>query len=149
MVATATDTTPLLDGRFRATILTVVMAVLAIMTIDGLLTWVAAEEAADTIAVVEARDGEVDDRGLILDNSQKAEIAAASDGDRLDRDKIDTKTWMAVIATIAAAALTLASEPGSSRQVLAIVVLIAAASFFVPLYFHEDTIDIVTTSHGG
>ena len=149
MVATATDTAPLLDGRFRTTFLAVIMIALTAMTIDGTLTWLAAEEATEVIDVIEQRVGEIDNRGLILSDAQRAEIAAASDGDRLDRDEIDTKTWLAVIATIAATALTLASEPGSSRRVLAIMVVIAAAAFFVPLYFYADAIDIVTTSHGG
>lgn len=149
MVATTTDPAPLLDGRFRTTFLAVIMVALAAMTIDGVLTWVAAEEATDVIDVIEERDGEIDHRGLILNDAQRAEIAAVSDGDRLDRDEIDTKTWLAVIALIAATALTLASEPGSSRHVLAATVMIAAAAFFVPLYFYADAIDIVTTSHGG
>lgn len=148
MVATNTAP-PLLDGRHRSVFVALVTVVLALMTIDGMLTWLAADEASEIIDVVESRDGEIDSRGLILTGSQRAEIAAASDGDRLDRDEIDTKTWLAVIATIAAAALTIAGEPGSSRRVLAICVIVAAGAFFVPLYVYADTIDIVTTSHGG
>lgn len=149
-----TNTTPLLDGPRRSIFLGLVMLVLVLMTADGLLTWLEAEDAQEAIDELVASDperypGGIDDTGQLLNAEGRAQIAAQTDGDRLDRDLITTKTWLAVAAVIAAIALTLASGPGSSRNILALAIVISAAAFFVPLVFHGDTIDIVTTAHGG
>lgn len=143
------DSVPLLDGKGRSLFAGLVMAVLTLMTIDGVLTWVAAEDARPAIEAIENRDGRIDDRGLILNSSQRAEIASQSDGDRLDRDLVDGKMWLAVIGILAAAVLTISAGPGSSRNVLATMVFVAGGAFFVPLVVYAETIDIVTTSHGG
>ncbi len=129
--------------------LAVVLFALTLMTVDGALTWVAAGEASDVISVVRDRDGAIDDRGLILRSGQRAEIAADTDGDRLDRDLVDTKILLVVIALIAAAALTASGGPGSSRRVLSTTIVIAGGTFFIPLIYFSDTIDIVSTSYGG
>ena len=146
---TTADSTPLLDGRWRGAVSTLIMVILLVVAIDGVLTWLAAEDAKPAIDQIEDRDGPIDDRGLILDADQRAEIASISDGDRLDRDLIDRKLWLAVVAVVAAAALTISAGPGSSRTVLATMVVVAAAAFFVPMVVYADTIDIVTTAHGG
>lgn len=146
---TTADSTPLLDGRWRGPITTFVMVVLLAITVDGVMTWLAAEDVRPTIETIENRDGPIDDRGLILNDSQRAAIAAVSDGDRLDRDLVDRKLWLAVVAVIAATAMTISAGPGSSRNVLGTMIVVAAGAFFVPLIVYADTIDIVTTSHGG
>lgn len=148
------DHTPLLDGPRRSIFLAVVVLVLGLMTVDGLLTWIEARDADDIVEqVVEAHPDRyptgVGGNCGICQPDDRATIAANTDGDRLDRDTVTTKTLLAVIGLIAAVALTIASGPGSSRNVLAAMIAIAAAAFFVPLIFHADTIDIVTTAHGG
>lgn len=153
MTSTASPT-PLLDGPRRSTFLAVVALVLALITVDGLLTWIEAEDAEDAIDQVVAANQEryptgIDDTGQLLSSADRAKIASATDGDRLDSDHVRRNTWLAVIGLIAAVALTIASGPGSSRNILALAIIIAAASFFAPLWFHTDTIDIVTTAHGG
>lgn len=154
MTSTLTDQAPLLDGAKRGFVLGFMLAVMAIMTVDGLLTWVAADEGSKTIDNVIAAAPErfptgIDDAGTLLNDNDRAFVAARTDGDRLDRDLVTTKTWLAVVAVIAAVALTIASGPGSSRNVLAAVIVLSAAAFFVPLYLHEATIDQVTTAHLG
>lgn len=154
MATTAIAEAPLLDGRFRGVVVGFVFAVLALMTVDGALTWLAADEGTETIDTVLAANQDrypagIDDRGLLLNDEDRAVIAGQTDGDRLDRDTITSKTVLAVVAVIAAVALALASAPGSSRNVLAAVIVIAAVVFFAPIYVHHATIDQVTTSHGG
>ena len=146
--------TPLLDGPRRSLFLAIIVLVLGLMTVDGLLTWVEARDADEIVEQVVAANPERYPTGVgancgICQPDDRATIAANTDGDRLDRDTVTTKTWLAVIGLIGAVSLTLASAPGSSRNVLAAMILIAAAAFFVPLIFHSDTIDIVTTAHGG
>jgi hypothetical protein len=153
MTSTANQT-PLLDGPRRSIFLGVIMLVLALVTIDGLLTWIEARDADEAIEAMVAANPETYPAGVgdncgICQPNDRAALAAVTDGDRLDRDTVTTKTWLAVIGVIGAIALTIASGPGSSRNVLAAMIIIAAAAFFVPLVFHADTIDIVTTAHGG
>lgn len=153
MTSTVNET-PLLDGPRRSIALALIALVLAFVTVDGLLTWTEARDADDIVEQVVAANPETYPTGVggncgICQPEDRATIAANTDGDRLDRDTVTTKTWLAVIGLIAAVALTIASGPGSSRNVLATMILIAAASFFVPLVIHSDTIDIVTTAHGG
>lgn len=139
--------TPLLDGPRRS-------LALALMTVDGVVTWLEARDADEIVEQVVAANPNRYPTGVgancgICQPDDRATIAANTDGDRLDRDTVNTKTWLAVIGLIAAVALTIASGPGSSRNVLAAAIVIAAAAFFVPLVLHSDTIDIVTTAHGG
>lgn len=146
--------TPLLDGPRRSIIVTLIMVVLALIAIDGLLTWLEARDADDAIEAMVAANPETYPTGVggncgICQPDDRAALAAVTDGDRLDRDLVTTKTWLAVIGLIAAVALTIASGPGSSRNIFATMIIISAAAFFVPLVFHGDTIDIVTTVHGG
>lgn len=146
--------TPLLDGPRRTIVLAVILLVLGLMAVDGLLTWLEAQDADDIIAEVVAANPERYPTGVgancgICQPDDRAIIAANTDGDRLDRDTVTTKIWLAVVGLIAAVALTLASRPGSSRNILAAMIIISGAAFFVPLFFHSDTIDIVTTAHGG
>jgi hypothetical protein len=146
--------TPLLDGPRRSLALALISLVLALMTVDGVVTWIEARDADEIVEQVVAANPERYPTGVgancgICQPDDRATIAANTDGDRLDRDTVTTKTWLAVIGLIAAVALTIASGPGSSRNVLAAAIVIAAAAFFVPLVFHSDTIDIVTTAHGG
>jgi len=146
--------TPLLDGPRRSIFLTVIMLVLAFVAIDGLLTWLEARDADDAIEEMVAANQETYPAGVgsncgICQPDDRAALAAVTNGDRLDRDLVTTKTWLAVIGIIAAVALTIASGPGSSRNILALMIVISAAAFFVPLIFHADSIDIVTTVHGG
>jgi hypothetical protein len=144
------STTPLLDGRHRGWVTAAVFIVLCAMTIDGLVTWLEARDADEVIAIVgDDVAGGVDDRGLLLDASHRAEVAANTNGDRLDRDWVNEKMVLAAVAVITAAGLVLWSKPGSSRNVMAMCILVAAAAFFAPLFLHADTIDIVTTAHGG
>lgn len=124
------------------------------MAVDGLLTWLEARDADEIVEQVVAANPERYPTGVgancgICQPGDRATIAANTDGDRLDRDTVTTKTWLAVAGVIAAVALTLSSDPGSSRNLLAAMIVIAAAAFFVPLIFHSDTIDIVTTAHRG
>jgi hypothetical protein len=146
--------TPLLDGPRRSLALALISLVLALMTVDGVVTWIEARDADEIVEQIVAANPELYPTGVgancgICQPDDRATIAANTDGDRLDRDTVTTKTWLAVIGLIAAVALTIASGPGSSRNVLAAAIVIAAAAFFVPLVFHSDTIDIVTTAHGG
>jgi hypothetical protein len=146
--------TPLLDGPRRSLALALISLVLALMTVDGVVTWIEARDADEIVEQIVAANPERYPTGVgancgICQPDDRATIAANTDGDRLDRDTVTTKTWLAVIGLIAAVALTIASGPGSSRNVLAAAIVIAAAAFFVPLVFHSDTIDIVTTAHGG
>jgi hypothetical protein len=146
--------TPLLDGPRRSIFAGVIMLVLALMAVDGLLTWLEARDADDAIQAVVDANPETYPTGVgencgICQPEDRVTIAATTDGDRLDRDLVTTKTWLAVIGLIGAVALTIAAGPGSSRNILAAMILISGASFFVPLIFHADTIDIVTTAHGG
>ncbi|MEM7142912.1 MAG: hypothetical protein AAF548_17950 [Actinomycetota bacterium] len=154
MTATAVNQTPLLDGRFRTLALGIVVAALALITLDGVLTWTEARTADDTIdAFVAANDDRyptgLGDNGGILVTEDRERLAAATDGDRLDEELVRNKTYLAIVALIAAVALTIAAGPGSSRNLLAGMIVLAAAAFFVPLIFHTDTIQIVTTAHGG
>lgn len=149
-----TDQAPLLNGPFGGMVVGFVLAILAVMTVDGALTWLAADEGSKTIDTVIDANPEryptgVDDRGQLLNESDRNFVAAQTNGDRLDRDTITDKTVLAVIAMIAAIALALASAPGSSRNVLTAVIVIAALAFFAPIYVHHATIDQVTTSHTG
>jgi len=146
--------TPLLDGPRRSIILAVIMAVLALITIDGALTWLEARDADDMIEALVDANPETYPTGVggncgICQPDDRVALAAVTNGDRLDRDLITTKTWLAVIGLIGAVALTLASGPETSRNILATMILISAAAFFAPLILHGDTIDIVTTVHGG
>jgi len=154
VMTSTVNSTPLLDGPRRSIVFAVIMLVLGLMAVDGLLTWSAARDADDIIEQVVAANPELYPTGVgancgICQPDDRAVIAATTDGDRLDRDTINTKIWLAVIGLIAAVALTIASGPGSSRNILSAAIVIAAAAFFVPLIFHSDTIDIVTTAHGG
>ncbi len=146
--------TPLLDGPRRSLALALISLVLALMTVDGVVTWTEARDADDIVEQVVAANPDRYPTGVgancgICQPDDRATIAANTDGDRLDRDTVTVKTWLAVIGLIASVALTIASGPGSSRNVLAAAIVIAAAAFFVPLVLHGDTIDIVTTAHGG
>jgi bacterioferritin-associated ferredoxin len=113
--------TPLLDGPRRS-------LALALMTVDGVVTWLEARDADEIVEQVVAANPDRYPTGV------GANCGICQPDDR---------------ATIAAVALTIASGPGSSRNVLAAAIVIAAAAFFVPLVLHSDTIDIVTTAHGG
>ena len=148
MTAATANPTPLLDGPYRGWFVGVVLTALALMTIDGMFTLVDANDA-DLVIEQVSGDTAIDDRGLLLSAEQRAAIAAETDGTRLDRDLVTTKTWLAASALIAAVGLTLAQDPGSSRNVTAVIIVVAAAAFFAPIYFFRDTIDIVTTAHGG
>lgn len=154
VMTSTVNPTPLLDGPRRSIFIAVIMLVLGLMAVDGLLTWVEARDADDIIEQVVAANPERYPTGVgancgICQPEDRAAIAANTDGDRLDRDTVTTKMWLSVIGLIAAVALTIASGPGSSRNILAVAIVIAGASFFVPLIFHSDTIDIVTTAHSG
>ncbi|MEZ5166317.1 MAG: hypothetical protein R2695_07425 [Acidimicrobiales bacterium] len=145
--------THLLDGPRRGIFITIVFVVLVLITVDGVLTWIRADDARDVIDAVVAADHDryptgLDDHGLLLSDSDKATVARNTDGHQLERHRVNTKTWLAVIGLIAAVALTIASGPGSSRNVLAATIVVAAAAFFVPLVFYAETIDQVTTAHG-
>jgi hypothetical protein len=146
--------TPLLDGPRRSLFVALIALVLVLMTVDGLLTWTEARDADEIIEQVVANNPERYPTGVgancgICQPDDRATIAANSNVDRLDRDTVNLKTWLAVIGVIAAVALTLASRPGSSRNTLAAAIILAAAAFFVPLVLHADTIDIVTTANSG
>ncbi|MEQ8843164.1 MAG: hypothetical protein RIB98_19475 [Acidimicrobiales bacterium] len=146
--------TPLLDGPRRSIFLTLIVVALTLITLDGVFTWVEARDADDVIERVVNENPERYPTGVgancgICQPEDRATIAANTDGDRLDRDSIDFKTWLAVIGLIAAVALTIASGPDSGRNVLAVFILLSAVAFFVPLVLHGDTIDIVTTAHRG
>lgn len=146
--------TPLLDGPRRGIVVSVIMVVLGLMAVDGLLTWIEATDADEVVDRIVAENPETYPTGVgancgICQPEDKATIAAATDGSRLDRDTVTTKMWLAVIGLVAAVGLTIASGPGSSRTVLMLTIVIAGAAFFVPLIFYRDTIDIVTTAHGG
>lgn len=154
MTATVVNPTPLLDGPRRSAFLSIVMLVLVLITADGLATLVEASEADDVIEsfVDSHRDTYptgLGETGNILLTEDRPVLAEATNGDRLDSDLVRTKTYLAVIGLIAAIALTLAAGPGQSRNILATMIVIAAASFFVPLFFFSDTIEIVTTAHAG
>jgi hypothetical protein len=145
---------PLLDGSRRGIALAVIALVLALVTVDGLLTWIEARDADDVVEAIVDANPERYPTGVgstcgICSTEDRAAIASVTDGDRLDRDTVTTKTWLAVIGLIAAVALTIAADPGGSRNFLAVMIVVAAAAFFVPLVLHGDTIDIVTTAHGG
>lgn len=154
MTATAVATTPLLDGPRRAIFFNLIVVVLALITIDGVLTWVESTEADDAIESFEAAHREtyptgLGDTGNILLTQDRPQLAAETNGDRLDEDLVRTKAYLAIIGLIAAVALTIAAGPGSSRNVLAWMIVIAAGAFFVPLIFYSDTIRIVTNAHAG
>mgnify|MGYP001826763770 CR=1 FL=1 len=151
MTATAQKSSiPLLDGPHRGLVVGIIFVALSLMAIDGLVTWNDAHDAKQVIdAVADDVAGGIDDRGLLLDESQRRVIADHTDGTRLDNDRITVKTWLAVGAVIAAVSLTLSSSPGSSRNVMAACIVVAAAAYFVPLYVYADTIDTVTNVHGG
>lgn len=154
MTATAVDPTPLLDGPRRGVFFGLIVVVLALVTIDGALTWVEASDAAETVDAFEVDHRDTYPTGLgetgnILLPGDRAELAATTDGERLDRDLVRTKSFLAIIGLIAAVALTIAAGPGSSRNVLATMIAVAAAAFFVPLAFYSDTIEIVTNAHAG
>jgi hypothetical protein len=145
---------PILDGPLRSIALGIVMVVLTLITLDGVLTWLEAADAENVINVVVETNPEryptgLDDAGTLLNEADRVTVAANTNGDRLDSDLVTTKTWLAVIALIAAAALTIASRPGSSRNTMAASIVVSAGAFFVPLAFYSDTIDAVTTAHGG
>jgi hypothetical protein len=146
--------TSLLDGPRRSIALGVVMVVLTLITLDGVFTWLEATDAENTIDDVVAANPEryptgIDDAGTLLNETDRAVVAANTNGDRLDSDLVATKTWLAAIALIAAVSLTIASGPGFSRNTMAASIVVAAGAFFVPLVFFTDTIDAVTTAHGG
>ena len=146
--------TPLLDGPRRSLFLAVISLVLALIAVDGVLTWAEARDADQIVEQVVAANPQRYPTGVgancgICQPDDRATIAANTDGERLDRDLVTTKTWLAVIGLIGAIALTLAAGPGSSRSVLALTIILAGAAFFVPLVIHADTIDIVTTANGG
>lgn len=157
MTATAVKAvkeTPLLDGPRRSLFFGLISIVLLLTTIDGVLTWNAASDAADSVEAFEAAHRETYPTGLgetgnILLGRDRPVLAAATDGDRLDTDLVRDKSYLAIIGLIAAVALTLSAGPGSTRNVLAWMIVIAAAAFFVPLLFYSDTIRIVTNAHAG
>ena len=154
MTATAVNPTPLLDGPRRSVFLTLVVADLALSTIDGMLTWLEAIDADDTVTAFVADRSDryptgIGETGGILVADDREILAAATDGDRLDTDLIRNKAYLAIIVLIAAVALTIAFGPGSSRNILATMIFVAAGASFVPLVFVQDTIEIVTTAHSG
>ncbi|MDW3220171.1 MAG: hypothetical protein R8F63_16280 [Acidimicrobiales bacterium] len=154
MTATVVNPTPLLDGPRRSVFAGLVMLVLLLITVDGLLTWVTATDADEAIDAFVARHEEtyptgLGDTGNILLTEDRPVLAAATDGDRLDTDLVRNKTYLAIIGLIAAVALTISAGPGSSRNILAWMIVIAAGAFFVPLAFFSDTIEIVTNAHAG
>jgi hypothetical protein len=130
-----------LSGPARVVVTRLVLLGLTMISIDGALTWYVTDDAANTVAAIELRDGVVATDDTDLGLVQAAEIERAV-GDRSGRIRLGALKWIPATLLAALAGLFVSRADPDLRRSLVMAVALTLAIWLVPrvLYSHELSI---------
>lgn len=125
----------------------VLMGVLALLTLDGALTWFVTHEAADVIAEIEERDGVVSIDDSELGATQQAEIerTSGSNSGRIQQARIK---WIPMALLALASLLFVSRADPALQNGLVMTVAVTLAVIVAPRVVYSSELRILDAVFG-